>query len=555
MSDRPEGAPRRALPPEDAGAAASPGSPSGHDDGPRRGLWTPASDSPDATVRRGSLPIPPPSVRPDSSAPAASSGRRFSAADLPDEATRPLPRRSATSPTGPEAPVPSSAPTPMRRTPAPRDGRDHDTPSPESADEAAGRTPRRTWLIAGVALLLVVALAVSAALLRPWESWQSAPAPSPTPTIDPVATWLAQPGDLAGLREGATWDVHTTDTEVGAETPQPKCLLTAPEAEHTPENSLVRTFAPTEGGPAAGVLHQVDTYADDAQATAAFAERAAQLGACERTTAWAQGGHEITGLADQATGVTLLLQDLEPEHHTILVTRTGRHLNIIDATQPDAAPGASAVAGVLTPVGQRQCADGGTCPSQVAVADSVPPPAEPPGWLASVDLPRITAGSGRWNGIEPPASATLAGTRCEAVDLTAPSGATRTQHRTYILQDDTSAPATFGLDEVIWTMPSAEAANTLVGTLTSNIDACATRTATAQVSKTAQIADPGTGASWVVTQRVDQSETTQRYRSAAVAVGDRVVYLLVNPTNEFDFSDDAWHGVARRAVARTTQLP
>ena len=65
----------------------------------------------------------------------------------------------------------------------------------------------------------------------------------------------------------------------------------------------------------------------------------------------------------------------------------------------------------------------------------------------------------------------------------------------------------------------------------------------------------GTGAAWVVTQKVDQAAATARFRNAVVAVGNRVVYLLANPTNEFDFSDEAWHAVARRAAERATQLP
>ena len=532
MSEQGDPTPRRALPPRDDEPEDA------VDDGPapRRGEWSATGPGAESTPSRAGTPIPPPAVLPVPDVAPASAGRRFSAVDLPEDEDRPLPRRSALSPAATRAMSP--------RTP--------DSPVAPAANAPAPRS-YKGLAIGIVAALVVAAIAITAFVLA--NPGSGRPAPTPTPTVDPVATYLLQPEDLAAVRPDVTWTAAATVTEPDASTPAAKCLAPVLEAETQPVDTMVRTFSP-ESGAAAGLLHQVETYATPEEAVAAYAARAEQLGTCERNTAWVQAGAQVTGLSDEATGSTLVLQGETPEYHTLLLSRTGTRVNIVDATQAEAALEPAALLPVLAAVSTRQCTDTGTCPASPATTPGVPPAVEPLGYLAGVDLPRITAGAGVWRGAPMSAAVNTTGSRCEGIDLkTAPAGAVKVQERTVLLQDDAAAPPLFGVDELVISYNTPEEANAFAASLSANIDDCAARTGTAEVARTADLAGPGTGPAWVVTRKTDEADSTARYRVAVIAAGNHVIYLMANPTPEFDFADDAWHGVALRAAERLTQLP
>ncbi|MFT3875416.1 MAG: hypothetical protein QM708_03155 [Propioniciclava sp.] len=110
----------------------------------------------------------------------------------------------------------------------------------------------------------------------------------------------------------------------------------------------------------------------------------------------------------------------------------------------------------------------------------------------------------------------------------------------------------------MYTFESADEASTFFSTLASNLDSCGNRTNTAQVERTpgitAEYGNGGWGAAWMITQKTDQESGTARYRLGVVMSGSRVVYLMANPSAEFDFSDEAWAAVGGRAIERATQL-
>lgn len=525
MSEQGEARPRRALPPRDEEETDPVLEES---DLPRRGVWSPTGSSPAAG---SGTPIPPPAVLPPSETAPASAGRRFSAEDLGDHDERPLPRRSAMSPTASRALSPQS--------PA----------SPGDAEPARGR--RSVWISLAVVALILLGLGAAWFLLRPGGGFAT---PTPTPTVDPVATYLAQPGDLDGVRPGTTWTTAETATMVEAARPRPKCYAAPAEATPAPD-TMVRTFAPSTGT-AGGVLHMVEAYATPEEAAAAYTARRGQLATCEGTVGWVTTGLDVTGLGDEGTGVMLELQDAVPEHHTIVLWRTGTRVNVLDATQPSEAVDVTAYVGTLTGVASRQCTDNGTCPTTVAPTAVVPPPAEPVGWLASVDLPRITTAAGQWRGTAPVPEITVAGSRCEAIEFGTPPGAAAAEQRTYVLQDDTNAPEGFGVDEVLYTFSTPEEAAALAATLTANYDSCVQRTQTAEVTRTADLAAAEhSGTAWLITRRTDREAGTARFRTAVMTSGNRLAYLMLNPSSTFDYTDAQWQAVAYRAGERLTQLP
>ncbi len=514
MSEQGDSTPRRAMPPRDE---------------------EPTIGSPDEAAPRGRRAAPEPSASvPDPEPKPDGAGRRFAEASSTPAAPQGPARAAASAPGTPQGPARAGT-------------RGHEPTS-------AGAGKRR--LILGVVSVVVLALLFGGVVLAQRAGLFSGgatpkPTASPTPTIDPVATYLAQPDDLAGITPG-TWTTVDTATKIETTTPQAKCLLPAAEQKQAPAATMVRTFA---AGPDAGaVLHQVNRYDTVETATSAYEAWLTQLGNCDRSPLFARSGLSVSGLSDQAAGQVLVLQDATNEFHTILVSRTGTRVNVIDATHTAEAIGGEAIGGVLAAVGTRQCTDGGTCPTTVSVTDAAPLPATPKGWLAAVDLPRLTPGSGTWRGTEVADTVSVPGTKCEAIDLAAMPGATTKQQRTYLLRDDTNAPANFGVDEAIYTFGSAEEAQSTLTKINQNMEACGSRAATATVTKTGDPVGSGASSAWIVTQKVDQSSATASFRSAVVVSGNRLVYLLANPNQTFDFTNETWAGVVSRAGQRLAEF-
>ncbi|MBK8463229.1 MAG: hypothetical protein IPL36_09395 [Nigerium sp.] len=551
MSEPRGHAPRRALPPigdepgevapDDASGGEAQGDPVPGDgrgeatagSAPRRGLWSPTGSPPDSAGPGATL-IPPPATLPLADVPGPLSGRRFSADELPDDPDRPLPRRSALSPADGPGLSPASPPS-----------------AAEQADDDTPRSRRTIGLVgAGVGVVVLVA----ALIWGPGIAGQLGA--TPTPTIDPVATYLTQPDDLTGVRQDSTWNEESTSTTVDATTPLPRCLLPAAEQTVKPDSTLVRTFTPADNA-AVGILHQVERFATLEQAQQAYASRLTQLAGCERTTGLAVAGLRVGGLSDEAAGLTLMLQNTENEYHTIVISRTGDQLNVVDATAAGEPVPAEPLIAALATVSARQCTAGGLCPTAAEVAPSAPLPVAPEGWLASVDLPRINPGAGAWRGTDVSPTVTTTGTRCEAVDLTT-AGSERHQ-RTYLLRDDAAAPAQFGVDQVTYAFETADEAGAFHSALASHLDECTSRSNTAQVTRGADLSSAhsadGRGTAWSITQKTDQAAGTAHYRVAVVTSGTHVAYLMANPAQGFDFSDESWNAVGARAIERIEQLP
>lgn len=424
-------------------------------------------------------------------------------------------------------------------------------PTRDERSDAPGTPSRRLSLVAGS--LAALAVVTVGALWMSQGGFVAGTTVTAAPTYDRGAL-LAEPADLLGLREGTTWTISETIPQSRTDGPQPRCLAAVTDTRPKATGSMMRTYAAAAGDPAAA-LHQVDHYATAEAAAQAYEQRVAQLGACARTTAWLTKAANIGGVSDSAFGASYVLQNAQPEYHTVLVSRSGEDVNILDLTaaaQPW--PLESAATG-LAALSARQCGLTSTsCPTPAAptVTLRTPPVTEPPGWLAGVDLPRLSPGAGAWRGTDV-APLKLSGAACEAVDLNNVAGATARQ-RTYLLHDDSRANG-IGIDEAVYVFPSQPEAAALHQQLVTSIDGCAKRTATATVRRSGESANPAVpGASWAITQKVNGDQTA-RYRVAAVTAGTRVLYLFANPTEAVDFTDESWQATVDRAAERLTQLP
>ena len=498
----------------------------------------------------------------------------------PVRASVPAPTASAWPAEGEAHKAPSAwAPTPSAhwpRTSTPPVAAFDDVPASASAQsgqgdldggDASGDSPskprmstrtRIIWAtVAGVVALALVAFGIWAGIRASGPGGSG----SPTPPAALSDVHLISAADLNAARPGTTWVVKDTVVSPSGGAPQPVCLLTTSDGLPTATNSLLRTIGADAGGTGA-LLQRVDTYADVDSATKVFNAKKAQLGGCTRTLAWIVGGAGVTGLADDATIVTVDIQNAIAEYHTLLLVRSGTAVSIVDATQVSAALTPDELLGAATAGFTRLCSlTAGACPSTPKAAAAPPPATIDPGWLATNDLPRITAGTGQWGATKVTSDLSVTGSKCENVDLNTPPGVANKNVRTYIMSNDPAAQQIgYGVDEVRYGLSDAAAATALADQLNANLAGCAARTPTATVQSAPAIeaaGEPGTKFSFTtykVSQKVNDTKTIS-FRVAIVWNGARVVYLLANPANGYDFADPAWTSVVQRAGERLTQLP
>jgi len=420
---------------------------------------------------------------------------------------------------------------------------------PAAAGSLKGRSSRPALIViaAVAAVVVLVAGVVWALTLR-----STAPSGGPSESGTAVAQDPFLTGADLGTLGGATW----VDPSVDAAGLRPVCLpATAdglPAALRSPSRKVTASSSPTDT-----VVQALDVYADDATATQAYAARLVQAGTCADTVALITGANTITGLADSAEVVRLTVQEQTDQFHSLLISRTGRSVSLIDATTATAVT-ASDLANVAAAALSRGCGgELGTCPGSISVATSVPPAGNPFGWLVPADLPRITPGAGRWGATEPKTTLDVVGSLCEAINLKTVAGTQSVGQRTLLLADDSNAPQGFGVDQVVYTFADAKGVSTLATKLDKNLTGCADRAPTASVKEGPTVKGTGangakiSGSTYQVTQKTGTN--TVVFRVAVLSVGTRLVYLLANPSTSFDFSNADWAKVAVRAGERASQ--
>jgi len=584
MSDTEPSPPRRAFQSSDGGS----GDDAAEDAGvprPSR-AWAPADDagqaewddridsgSASAEPGRSELttPIPPPAPALPESPEPASAGRRFSADPATDDGSATAPRRSAASVSSPPADDAARHAAVWADTAS---GADPDTGAsgsdnladghaggdPVGVAPAANRKGRTLVLIAGAVALILIVGALA------WFGSQrsgSAANPPVTPSAGPTAatptpapptldeTQLITAAELTRMRRGTTWTVQDPNASNGVPR-QPSCIELSRTGGAAPESEINRVFAADNSG---GVLRQfAQAWPDVTVAGTAYDALVAQAAACDG--AYLLSGYRVSGLADAVTGLTATLTD--GTAHTFLIIRTGRFVDVVEGQFDGTRPlGVNGLTRAVTPSMARQCTPAqGVCPATPRAAAAPPPPTETIGWLAWVDLPRITAGAGTWTATDPE-TPKLVGSQCEDADLNKLPNSTSSAHRTYLLTDDPKAPEGFGIDQALYTFAKASDATAMAKALDGDFGDCAERTRTARVKESSVTAPDEDGdnlraSTYVVTQRISDSRTIT-FRVGVGAVGNRLFYLLANPSSGFDFTEDSWRAIVGRAAQRTTQ--
>jgi len=240
----------------------------------------------------------------------------------------------------------------------------------------------------------------------------------------------------------------------------------------------------------------------------------------------------------------------------VVLSRTGRVVNVVDAAQPDKPVSINGTSRALAAVTNAMCkTSGGRCAGALKVTAGPPPVGgDQPGFLAPADLPPVGKATASWAGTVPGLpDADFTGSGCETVNW-AKAEAQKRAARTYLLQD---VSLTFGLDNVVLTSKNAKAAQALVKQVKGDLDSCAKRKLTATVSKPDEVR--GTGArntavaGWTATVSQKTTAGTAKYRVGIVSAGPKTVFTFLNPQKDLDLTDAQWEMVAVRAGERATQ--
>lgn len=433
-----------------------------------------------------------------------------------------------------------------------------------AASDEPKQKHRLAWLVSAVALVAVIALVSWAAVTLRGDNVANAPTGQPQNEPAPVLTQDSMLNDTMAkdIDSGRTWNQSLSSDGIKPDSPSPACINPTPDGQPMPNISLLRGNEATPDNDKQAVLHRADAYNSPEEAAQIFNVRSSDLGGCTGSSFYVEKGYQVEGLGDQALAVRLVLQDKVNQYHTVLLVRTGTVVNIYDVAKNSSPVDPEPVVKAASASINRQCGStGGLCASpNTSVKAGIPPVGgDEPGFLAAGDIPRITQGSGSWNGTATNSRINIQdGTGCEAVDFNTVDGPTSRQHRTYVLRNDPNTPGTMGVDEVVLTMGNAGQASDLVSKVSNSISGCATRTLTGEASKANPLTTPGEGGTQIkgnwftVTQKVEEGKTA-KYRVGVFSAGQKFVYIRSNAFEKFDFVDEAWVALNLRAGERLTQ--
>ncbi|HEU4908595.1 MAG TPA: hypothetical protein VFT17_07010, partial [Propionibacteriaceae bacterium] len=436
-----------------------------------------------------------------------------------------------------------------------------------------GRRAKLALLIAGVAAVVVIGLligySVRSAVNQPQN--QSSHAPSAGGSSQGASPAPGQNGGAllsddsmlspsqAKILANRSWKIVTTQrgpTEDG---------LTAacfggepPEGQPTPQQEFVRVLKGT-GSNAPTALHAATAYNSAEEATLAYRMASKTLGGCAVAGLWIESGSVVAGTGDQAAGAVVMERTGKDRRaHSVVLNRSGRVMNVLDAAQPSKAIAMDAVVKALGQVNNVQCASAGGKCSEKLGAKTGPPPlgGDVPGFLAHGDLPPAGPKAYPWVATEVQSPKDdFRGSGCELVNWKTEPAKSRSW-RVYLMQE--SGKNFFGLDEITLTTKDAKAANKVVDKLKSNLSKCKSRQLTARLSNVTKVTSVGVKktkiAGWtaVVTQKTTNGWV--KYRIGIVSAGPKVIYTFLNPRAEYDFTNHQWNTVAVRAGERATQV-
>jgi hypothetical protein len=320
-----------------------------------------------------------------SSPPAASRAAPRQESDPPTEETMsPIasPRRPRVKDDETTTILPRSRPT-KHRTQALDAIDDYDDDQPT----ALGGRAKVALIIGAVAAVVVIGLVIGYSVLSVGDQPQSQPSVSPPAGGSGASGGASQAAGQGGagalLNDGSMlsvgqakalapdrkWRVVTTQPGAKPDGPTAACFgAEPPEGRPAPQQEIVRVLEGSGGKSGPKALHNATAYSSPAEASQAYVVASKTVGSCAVAGFYIESGHSISKVGDQALGVVVMEVDgKKKQAHSVVVNRTGRVMNVIDAVQPTRAIAIDAVAKALEQVNRVQCGGaGGPCDGRAA---------------------------------------------------------------------------------------------------------------------------------------------------------------------------------------------
>ena len=451
----------------------------------------------------------------------------------------------------------------------------------DDEDEEDGRPigERARWALAigVIAAVVVLGLAIGYAVLGLGNGQGTTPPPAETSgSVGPAPTTsVAEPPTTGGalltndlmltatqakpLDAKRAWKEARTQRGTSEDAPVPACFGVEPaDGQPVSQQKILRVLS-SNGKSAPSALHDATAYATADEARLAFVSASNTLGTCPAAGTWLASGRVVRGVGEQAVGAIVAVKNGKAtEWHSVVISRTGRVLNVLDASSPGDALAPAAVADVLAEVTKKQCGPaGGKCGGTAQVRTGPPPlGGDQPGFLAAGDLPPVADSVSPWNAapVELPEE-DFVGASCENVNWTTVPAESRSA-RVYLHPD--SGTSYFGVNQIVLTLKDAKAAKALVQKVKTDVEDCKERRLTATVSDVEKVKGTGTKGTEIVgyTAVVEQKGTqgSDKFRVGIVQAGAKVAYSFANPKGDFDFTDSQWDTIAVRAGERVTQV-
>lgn len=438
-----------------------------------------------------------------------------------------------------------------------------------------GQRGRFALLIGAVAAVVILGLAIGYAVIgRPNGTGANPAGPGPSPSTAETNT-TGTPGEVNGellttemlvtaadakpIDPDRDWKISKTITKVDNTAPQAVCLGASIDGLPTPREVMMQLLESNGKQPPA-ILHQASAYGTPEEAAQAYALIAKAVGTCtvDGTNAWLYAGRQVTGLGDQSLAVVVkVMNGNDEEYRTLVLSRTGRVLNVVDvAKQKKGVPVADIVGSAAAAVNRQCSAAGGACAKKSSDKAAPPPVGDQPGFLSGGDLPAPAASAGAWFADEPQNLTEPQHTSgCETADLSKVAGG-RAVSRTFLIDGDAG---NFGLDQYMVTMKSESEAKKLAQTFAEDWEDCRERKVTPTVDDPTKVT--GTGAKdakitgWVTQIKVPTNDSeTRTYKVGVAWVGPKLVFTFLSPTDKLDISKSDWKRVTIRAAERATQV-
>lgn len=427
---------------------------------------------------------------------------------------------------------------------------------PEAAVGGRGWRGLLPWIAAALAL----GLAAFGFFYNETKRGVTVVTESPTPTATP--TPVITEADLMTVKDAnlvakQSWTAGKTLEKIATTSPHVACVVSSP-GQPNPILTRQRTLT-TTAKDALGALHQVDAYASTGDAQRVFQMRAGNIATCSDIPALIVGSDTIRGIGDEAASMTIAFQEkAATTFHTVVIARTGTTVHMVDvARNGNPVSAADTLKGLVGPV-DRQCGRAkGKCSTKPEATAALPPAVTNPGWLLAADLPRVVPGEGMWQATDTKAVDTV-GSNCEQMNLVSVAGPDQREQRTYLMTLDSAAPQNFGVDQVVFTFAKPADAKAFSDKLSTNIAECSKKVLTAKISESAKVqgkvSDGGTfeGKTFLVTQSMGGNQATL-FRVGVSQVGNKVLYLLNNPTKAYDPTSKTFGQVVVRASERASQ--